>query len=80
MNQFARFILDDSTCRRCAQVIKDQITKIPGVQGIEMDFSKGLIVIEYQSDLIQQSRFEDAFRKLGYFCKDGYVSKRDSCC
>ncbi len=56
MNQFAQFILDDSTCRRCAQIIKDQFTRIPGVQGIEIDFSKGLIIIEYQSDLIQHSR------------------------
>jgi copper chaperone CopZ len=80
MNQFAQFIIDDSTCRRCAQIIKDQFTRIPGVQGIEIDFSKGLIIIEYQSDLIQHSRFEETFQKLGYSCNDGYVSKQNFCC
>ena len=80
MVHIAKFILDDSTCRHCAQIIKKRFTEMPGFQGIEMDFAQGLIIIEYQSETIQQSRFEEAFHELGYSCSGEYVRKLDSCC
>lgn len=80
MIRVAKFVLDDSTCRHCAQIIKKRFSEMPGVQGIEMDFSKGLISIEYQSETIQPNRFEEVFQALGYSCSGEYVRKGDTCC
>jgi len=80
MVNIAKFILDGSTCRHCAQIIKKHFSEMPGVQGIEMDFVQGLVTIEYQSEILQPSRFEEAFRELGYSCSGEYVRKIDSCC
>ncbi len=80
MKEITKFILDGPTCRHCAQAIQDPLRQIPGVQGIEIDFSKGHVMIEYQSESILQNRFEQAFLKLGYACNGEYVKNRDDCC
>lgn len=80
MKRIIKFVLDGSTCRHCAQTIKTHFSKMEGVEGIEIDFAQGSVVIEYQSDSDRKTQFQEAFRRLGYSCQGDYVRKIDSCC
>ncbi|MGC8864686.1 MAG: heavy-metal-associated domain-containing protein [Bacteroidales bacterium] len=80
MKRIVKFVLDGSTCRYCAQTLKNHFSKMEGVEGIEIDFSQGSILIEYQSDTDRKNQFQEAFSKLGYSCQGDYVRKIDSCC
>lgn len=58
--------IENLKCHGCANTIKKELTKIPEVSGITVNFEKSMITVEYDSDNEMKDVFQKKLARLGY--------------
>lgn len=63
------YAVSGMTCGGCAGKVKEQIGRIAGVTGVEVELSTGRVTVT-GSDPIDDARVRDAIEEIGYEVKD----------
>jgi copper chaperone len=59
------FAVHGMTCGHCVQAVTDELTKLPGVSGVEVDLSTGLVSVASDQRL-DRAAVADAVDEAGY--------------
>jgi copper chaperone len=59
------FTVNGMTCGHCVQAVTDELTKLPGVSGVEIDLSTGLVSVASDQRL-DRAAVADAVDEAGY--------------
>jgi copper chaperone CopZ len=72
--------MEENACRICAQAIKHELKKIPGVKSIQLDFGNSVIEVEYDALLDLAPLFEEKINRLGYHLSGNVYRKTALTC
>ena len=59
-------MLDGLTCAACAWLIEKQVSKLPGIEGVEVNYSSLLAKVKWQHNQIELSQILKSIREIGY--------------
>ncbi len=57
--------VENVKCNGCAQTIKSGLSRLPGVESVDVDIAKGVIYIEAQAQVTRESMI-DKLHHMGY--------------
>lgn len=57
--------VENVKCIGCAQTIKSGLSRLPGVESVDVDITKGVIYIEAQAQVTRESMI-DKLHQMGY--------------
>lgn len=53
------------TCTHCEQMVRTELTAVPGVTGVEADATTGRVLVQHER-LVERAAVEAAVREAGY--------------
>lgn len=59
-------IVEGVHCKSCKRLIEEDVSAVPGVDGVEADFVKGRVIVEFDGLNETLEKIRSAIRKLGY--------------
>lgn len=66
MNTTLRINIKNMTCNSCEGRIERAVSKLPGIKMVQAKYGTGQVLIEYDTELLDQEMIEGAITRIGY--------------